>query len=74
MTKYRRGLLAVALVLALVGLGAVYGTGVRNHSRSVPASAACGREQLSQRRILLLRRGPLTQTAAKKLLCAEGRR
>jgi hypothetical protein len=77
MTKHTRLLLALALVLALVGLGAVYGTGVRGNDRSessaTPAPSACGKQRLSHYRILLLGHGPLTRRAASELICGGSR-
>lgn len=77
MTKHTRLLFAMAVALALIGVAAVSSTGLRDGNGSSPqtatASSACWKHRLSHRQILLLGRGPLTQRAAKELVCGAGR-
>ena len=63
-------LLALALAAAVVGLGIVATIGRGKTEPSRAAHAATKRARLSQRQILLLGRGPLTQRAAQELIRA----
>ena len=77
MTKHTRLVFAIAVAPALIGVGAVSSTGLRDGNgssqRTATASSACWKQRLSHRQILLLGRGPLTQLAAKQLVCGAGR-
>jgi len=71
MRKSFRRLTAVAIVLALAGVGAVYGTAAMHsvghkHAR---VARSCWEQRLTPRRILLLRRGPLNDAAARRVIC-----
>ena len=71
MTKPLRRLIAVAAILAVTGAGAVYGATAMHgaghgHAR---AEGSCWQQRLTPRRILLLRRGPLNDAAARRIIC-----
>jgi len=77
MTQQTRRVLALTLALAVVGIAAFYGAnrfGATESSAAAPrAVSPCWKHRLTQRQILRLGRGPLTQRAAHTLVCGPHR-
>ena len=73
MTRSLRPLIVAAIALAVLGVAAILATAAVKHDRhespSRSAAKSCWKRPLSPRQILLLRRGPLNEAAARRVAC-----